>query len=288
MNKKIIVFFHIYNTDLIDEYLFYLNNIKQSNYNFDLYISICHEVVTENILLTLHNFHNNVFITECENRGADIGGFFSTLRNFDIDTRNYCACMYLHTKKSKQYGDSGIYWRRSLLNDTLISYKLVNFCVENITNNGIIASNKCITRIGRSFYDNEQSLYNSLCTILNIPETPNGYFVAGTIFWMNMKILDIIIKSSITCNNFDTKFAHSGLLEHGFERIFGTISEYLNLPVLGINLNITNKIYKLKFCPFKTDHMLYTTITINTDISLPNEDEIYIKYIIKKKFIHKY
>ena len=147
ISKKIIVFFHIYYIDLLDEYLFYLNNIKKSNYDFDLYISICTEVVTDNILLKLHNFHNNIIITQCENRGADIGGFFSTLRTHTIDIHNYSGCMYLHTKESKQHGDLGIYWRRSLLNDTLISPKLVNYCVSELENYGIIASSSHISKV---------------------------------------------------------------------------------------------------------------------------------------------
>jgi len=287
MDKKIIVFFHIYYIDLIDEYLFYLNNIKKSNFTFDLYISISKDIITDNIIIKLNNFHTNI-ITYCENYGADINGFFTTLRNNIINISKYHACMYLHTKKSIQYGDKGIYWRNALLNDTLISPIVVNYCVNNIHNNGIIGSSSCISEVQTSFYDKERSLYNSLCNILNIPNKLNAYFIAGTIFWMNINILKIIIDSNIHPRLFNKPFAHSGLLEHGFERIFGTIAKHIDLPVLGINLNINNIIYKLHFCPLKTISINTHTIDINENIILPNQKKIYDKFKTLNKFKYKY
>ena len=134
-NNKIIVFFHIYYPHLIDEYLWYLNNIKTSKYDFDLYVSICSEIFNEDIKTKLTLFKSNVIITISVNRGADIGGFFHTIKNNSINLDLYCACMYLHTKESKQYGELISYqWRGQLLNDTLLTSELVNFCVNKIIN----------------------------------------------------------------------------------------------------------------------------------------------------------
>jgi lipopolysaccharide biosynthesis protein len=282
-NNKIIVFFHIYYTDLLDEYLWFLNNIKKSNYDFDLYVSICNDVLNDEINKKLTDFKSNVIITICNNKGADIGGFFHTIRNTKLnfkDLSKYCACMYLHTKQSRQHGMNISYtWRGQLLNDTLISPDLVNFCVDKIKNKtGIIGSNRCIFSINNSFksYKKEEEYYKNLCRRLKL-NINKSYFVAGTIFWINLEIINFIINSDITPNDFNQEFSHFGQLEHGFERIFGNISTELKLPIIGINLDIKSEIYHETFKLFNEIYNNYIIFKIDNNIILPNENEI-VKY----------
>jgi lipopolysaccharide biosynthesis protein len=284
MNNKIIVFFHIYYSHLIDEYLWYLNNIKKSNYDFDLYISICSEVINDDIMKKLIEFKNDTIITITINRGADIGGFFHTIRNNNIDLDLYCACLYLHTKESKQFGEIISYqWRGQLLNDILLTPDLINFCVDKIINNtGIIGSSKCIYSINNSLkqYKIELNHYTNLCNRLKL-KLNNTYFVAGTIFWCNLQIIKYIINSNITSNDFELGFEHNGLLAHGFERIFGNISTELSLPILGIILDINSTIYHSNFKLYNENYKNIHTYKIITNIVLPNETKI--KNIIIKK-----
>jgi lipopolysaccharide biosynthesis protein len=282
MNNKIIIFFHIYYPHLIDEYLWYLNNIKTSNYDFSLYVSICSEIINEDIKNKLIKFKNDVIITISINRGADIGGFFHTIRNHDINLDLYCACLYLHTKESKQFGELISYqWRGQLLNDILLTPDLINICVDKIINNtGIIGSSIYIELINKSF-NNKKELnhYTNLCNELKLKHN-NTYFVGGTIFWCNMKIIKFIISSNITPTNFELGFSHDGLLAHAFERIFGNISTELNLPILGMILDIKSDIYNLNIKNKKLYENTHT-YKINTNIILPNETDI--KNIIIKK-----
>jgi len=277
MDNKIIIFFHIYYTDLIDEYLWYLNNVKLSNYNFDLYVSICNEVLTDIVKDKLLKFKSDVIITICENRGADIGGFLSSIRKNTINLSNYIAWIHIHTKQSSQYGKLSSYlWRGQLLNDTLISSDLVNYCSNSIKEgSGIIGSNSCIYSIENSLntYKSEKNYYNSLCNRLNIKNN-NTYFVAGTIFWANIKILQLIINSDITPVDFETKFEHYGLLQHGFERIFGNISTELNLPIVGINLDIDSTNYYNKIKIYDYIYSNNIVFKINNKIIIPNDDKI--------------
>jgi lipopolysaccharide biosynthesis protein len=162
---KIIIFFHIYYTKLIDEYLWYLNNLKKSDYTFDLYISICDKVLNDEIRNKLTTFKSDVIITICENRGADIGGFFHTLRKNKIDFTKYEAVLYLHTKQSNHLGQEVSYkWRGNLLNDILILPDLINYCVKKIKddNIGIIGSNKHIGLVNESLIiKNDNNTINS-------------------------------------------------------------------------------------------------------------------------------
>lgn len=284
--EKIIIFFHIYYVDLLDEYLWYLNNIKTTKYSFDLYVSVSDKSINDIIVNKLKNFDQNVKITICENRGADIGGFFTSLRNNPINFDKYISVLYLHTKKSSTYGEEISYtWRGELLNDILINKDLIEFCINKIKeNNGIIGSSRCIYDINKSLntYKDERLNYNTLCDILNIKHIENSLFVAGTIFWSHPSIFKFIQNSNITKDNFKLTFDHCNLLEHSFERIFGNISYYLKLNIYGINLDIDNNIYYQSFLLYKNQpNINIYTFKINNIIILPNH--VAIQNIIKKK-----
>ena len=291
--KHVLVFFHIYYIELIDEYIWYMNNIKKSDYTFDLYVSICKDVSNDNIISKLTQFKSDVKITYCENQGADVGGFFSTLRNpeISINLESYNAWLFLHTKKSNQLGrEISYYWRGQLLNDTLICPELVNTCIEKITNEniGIVASNRCIYTIKESliYYKAEKEMYDLLCKRFKINHIDDSNFVGGTIFWANMNILKLITASDIVPEDFEKKFEHVGLLQHGFERMFGNLSAFLNLPILGINLNIDNSVYHSSFRLYEFDYTnTYTFNPIkNNDIIFPNYNSI---RDIKNDKLHK-
>jgi lipopolysaccharide biosynthesis protein len=284
MKDKIIIFFHIYYVNLIDEYLFYINKINNSDYSYDLYISICKEVCSDDIINKLKKFKNDVIITQCENLGADSGGFINTLRNNEINLDLYIGCLYIHTKQSAHCGNINSYiWRSLLLNDILITEKLVNYCIAKINSNGIIGSNRCISLVKESIYmESERIYYKQLCNRLNIDPDINSYFVAGTIFWANINIIKEIQKSDISLNDFQNKFMHHGLMEHSFERFFGTISNKLNLPILGMNINVKNNIHMNEYKNLKIHGSViynnFDTFQINESINIS-----YIEDIIKEK-----
>jgi len=287
--KKIIIFFHIYYIDLLDDYLWYLNNIKNTKYDYDLYVSICREIWTSDVNNKLTDFNKNVIITQCDNRGADMGGFFATLRKNTINFNLYNSVLYLHTKNGKSYGKEISYtWRGQLLNDILINSELIEFCIDKLQDNGIIGSSRCIIDIEKSLniHTIERMHFNTLCNILNIPHQKNSNFVVGTIFWSNPKIFKIIQDSTITQDNFEKPFEHYNLLEHGFERIFGNISQYLKLNVIGIQLDINNEIYSRSYLFFKNYKIpvIPTLFKINQEIILPYENNLKEIILYIKKF----
>jgi lipopolysaccharide biosynthesis protein len=287
VSEKIIIFFHIYYVDVIDEYLWYLNNIKNTKYTFDLYVSLCEEVKTDKVIQQLTNFDPKVIITLCQNRGADIGGFISSLRAHPIDFSIYSSVLYLHTKKSESYGkEVSLLWRGQLLNDTLINSDLIEHCITTIKNKtGIIGSNNCHIHTNSLFiYDTEVKHYNSLCNLLSLNHNDTCYFITGTIFWAHPSIFSYIQKSPIKEDNFKNTFAHFGLLEHGFERIFGTISNNLNLPVIGISLDIDNQIYHKYFKMNKNINSIHRRVfKISKIVTLPNET--IIRNMLKIKYL---
>jgi len=276
-NNKIIVFFHIFYVHLIDEYLWYIDNIKKSNYDFDFYVSICKEVYNDDVKNKLVDFKSDVIITISENRGADIGGFFHTIRNNKINIDNYCACMYLHTKESKHFGELTSYiWRGQLLNDTLLTPDLVNYCVDEIKKNtGLIGSSRCINLISKFLSNPDEIIhYKNLCQRLNL-NLNSSYFIAGTIFWCNPKIIKNIINSNINISDFEPGFAHNGLLAHAFERIFGNISTNLKLPIVGIYLDIESRVYHLKTILSNLTYENKHIFKINdNNIIIPNQENI--------------
>jgi lipopolysaccharide biosynthesis protein len=278
VSEKIIIFFHIYYVDLLDEYLWYLNNIKTTRYTFDLYVSLCEEIKTDDVIQKLIEFDPKVVITLCQNRGADIGGFFSSLRSHVIDFSIYSSVLYIHTKKTEQYGKEVSYlWRGQLLNDILINADLIEYCISSIKNKiGILGSSKSHIHTDSLFiYESEKDNYNLLCELLSLTHSDTCYFISGTIFWAHPMIFSFIQNSFITANNFKNTFSHFGLLEHAFERIFGTISNNLNLPVIGISLDIDNPVYHKSFNLLKSTNPIQKIIfKISEKIILPNEKNI--------------
>jgi len=286
--EKIIIFFHIYYIDLLDEYLWYLNNIKTSKYKFDLYVSLCEETKNDITIDKLKEFDSNVIITLCENKGADSGGFFTSLRNNTINFDSYISVLYLHTKSGLSYGKiESLLWRGELLNDILINNTLIEFCINKIKNgSGIIGSSRCISDIDNSLtvYKIEKINYDLLCKTLNMTHQEKSLFVSGTIFWAHPNIFKFIQQSSITINNFTKGFSHNSMLEHSIERLFGNISLYLKLNVYGIKLDINNNMYHKSFNLFNIpDNINIYTFKIDTKIILPNESIIQHLLKIKKK-----
>ena len=89
--------------------------------------------------------------------------------------------------------------------------------------------------------------------------------------------------------NFDKEYKHSGLLEHGFERLFGGLCSKINIKILGIDLKINNPIYNYNFHPFKNSNYANANGDARTNLNnkifeikktiiLPNQIEI-----LKKK-----
>jgi rhamnosyltransferase len=76
-NQSIAVLLHVYYTDMLDEIFLYLKNL---NHPFDLYVNLTtgYEVGS---VEKIKGQYPEAIITISPNKGVDVGGFYSLLKN---------------------------------------------------------------------------------------------------------------------------------------------------------------------------------------------------------------
>lgn len=133
INFNIVIFFHVFNLTVFDDILkTYSNFFTNKLFNFIFYCSTNTEEKKEHIL---HKIPNAI-ISICENRGADIGGFFSSLNSFFKDEHLNCddyIYLVLHTKTDDT-------WRNNMIKNLLNSKNIMGLkrILNNNNNNPII------------------------------------------------------------------------------------------------------------------------------------------------------
>jgi hypothetical protein len=120
--------------------------------------------------------------------------------------------------------------------------------------------------------------------IENMSKTIIEALLAERAGYVNRKLEDRV-KQVDACLR-ELGFEHNSLLAHGFERIFGNISNELNLPILGIILDIQSNVYHSNFKLYKEFYDNNIVFKINNIITLPNESEIKLKLNNKLKLIN--
>lgn len=211
--RTVAVFLHVYHLYLVEELARHVARLPH-NLDADLFASVVDEIATEKSLALIRRALPRVRIVVCPNRGADIGGLFAVLRDGGV-TRRYDAWCKIHTKQSAQCPRAqATAWRKCLLTDILGSEEVVTTCLYAIANlgAGTIGSRWCLR---------DSWLDPRPCHRLGIPHQTPVRFVAGTMFWASGEVLDLLLSSGITADDFAAGFVHDGRLEHAFERTFG-------------------------------------------------------------------
>lgn len=237
--NRIVVVFHVYHVDLVDECIKYLKNIP---FNYDIIITTSLDEECESIEKIKRNFAN-VQVVKCKNEGRDIGAFIKVwpmIQQFDI-------CCKIHTKK----GDSAYIetWRKLCLEGVLGSSDLVTEIVNHFENDSSIllagpellyGSFKELIGINS---ENIQFLSKEYSIPLNNAEN-NGFFM-GSMFWIRIESFPFI---SHLC---DLKFPpetgkNEGGYEHAIERILGSLTLQKSQKIILTRSNEANLVsYKI-------------------------------------------
>ena len=213
----------------------YLVNLKNNGKQYDLYINVA--VNDLNLINTnkYKNFINNIenldiyedlYVTQSDNRGMDIGGFMTSYIKMLELKNNYTYIIKIHTKTNDN-------WRFALLYSILGNNKIIdnNFNLLKNDNIGMIGNQT----ISLSDVINKKS-YNFIDEYMNrfkIPLSIKGSFIPGTIFIIKNEILQkyFTINKLKDCYN-EFKQDYCGLKDnikegkpHAFERFFGVLVE---------------------------------------------------------------
>jgi lipopolysaccharide biosynthesis protein len=180
--KSIAIVLHLYYTDLWEEFKVQL---LQLDNNFDLYISLTNG--NKNIEGDIKNSFPNAKIFWFDNKGMDIGPFFSILKYFIENDLNYKYLIKLHTKKSiKSIGEEkGTNWRIGLVNS-------------------LIGSNEIFKKNISSFEDDKN---------INIGGNPNYFYRDSNLDWLRDELYNLkMIKDLHNSSDFDDMLIVSGTM----------------------------------------------------------------------------
>jgi hypothetical protein len=234
--RPLAIMVHLFNITLWDDITIFLQNLEGIFFDIDLYVNISvnekeelEKLEYSSLIEKINNnkLFNNIFITDSDNRGMDIGGFFiSCCKMFDMGLK-YDSIIKIHSKTN----DS---WRFAMLYALLGNDKIIRHNMELIKkkNIGMIGNN--VLSINKILSVNQRS-YKYIYTYMDyfkIKETTNlGHFVPGTIFWMKGDVLEIHFTKEIILkcyNEFEQNYCGSLVNNregkpHAFERFFGVM-----------------------------------------------------------------
>lgn len=227
---------HMFNISLWDDIFNFINNLESFNIDIDLYVNLSvndnEELDKQEYSLLKEKINNtkifkNIFITESDNRGMDIGGFFiSCCKMFDMGLK-YDSIIKIHSKTN----DS---WRFAMLYALLGSEKIIKHNMELIKNKSIGMIGNNVLSINNVLSVNRRS-YKYIFTYMdyfNIKDTTNlGHFVPGTIFWIKGDVIEMNFTKELILkcyNEFEQNYCGSLINNregkpHAFERFFGVL-----------------------------------------------------------------
>lgn len=250
-NVNLCVCVHIFKVEIYYDIERYLINLKNADYNYDLYINIATNTEIElekieykellNALYKLkkENTINNLFITYSDNRGMDIGGFMKSYIKILENGINYKYLIKIHTKTNDN-------WRFALLYSLLGNKKLIDNNFNLLKNNNIgMVGNQTIP-LNWSINKNSYNYIDIYMKQFNIPICVEGNFVPGTIFIIKNEIFKKYFtkKDLEKCYN-DFKQDYCGFKEnktegkpHAFERFFGILVNHYGKETVKFDINM--------------------------------------------------
>ena len=243
---KIAVCVHLFYTDMFNDIVNYLNNLKHP---YDLYVSLVNGFFEQDIINKIKSFKSDVKIIFVENKGVDIGGFLNCLKVIDNDTD---LILKLHTKKGiglpekpsipvKRKGmewslHSGREWFNGLMRGVLLDEKKVDRIIHKFE-----TDKKC-GMVGYKIFNSLNGSENEILKLVDLFGLDNSClknnFIGGTMFWVRYSIVKKyftpeVIEKILTLSPIG--YYETPTSMHAVERIFGYIVSKENQEVIVVN-----------------------------------------------------
>jgi hypothetical protein len=182
---EIVVLLHMFNPELLVEYVELLRNITEAGHPFDLFVAIPLEADPQ----LYHQHWPEAVIVPCEDRGFDVASFFTLFKRL-LD-RPYRYLLKLHTK-------SNPVWRRELVSPLLGSAWAVKQSLRALSDPAVamVGAKQWLFQMG-SDWGNYTPHIDTICRQWR-QERRACSFVAGTIFWLSFPVLrEAVIKAGV-------------------------------------------------------------------------------------------
>jgi len=229
VTESIAVHAHLFHTDLVDDIVWYLNNIP---YPFDIFASVSKEDDVEYCREKLLDIRQvkKVVVEVVPNQGRDIAPMFCA---FGERLRQYDFLCHIHTKKSlgRESSAREFFWRDYLLKSLLGSEQRVKNIFHYLVkaNTGMVfpepypslAYANCVPSWFLKFP--KHSNWLKKFRIWRMPS--NAWFSCGAMFWCRTASLKRLFKSKITLRAFPAErgVLKDGSFAHALERLLGYV-----------------------------------------------------------------
>ncbi len=224
--KKIAVHLHLFYIDLLEEFLYYFNNIP---YPFDLYISCPHKAQSAGISGKARQALpqvEDVVVRECRNQGRDIAPFYIL---FAEELQQYEYILHVHSKKSKHMEEGGSSWRQYSLDSLAGSRQLVKSIIgifDEKPDIGLVYPDwhPDIPMIGYTWMANRLS-GRQLLTQLGLPYHEGLFnYPAGSFFWVRTEAIRPIFELNLGYKDFPKEAGQiEGTIAHALERVIAFV-----------------------------------------------------------------
>ena len=227
---KIAIHIHLYYIDMLHTFINYL---KESPINFDLFISVISED-NKNICLTnINNISlpklNNLHIKKVQNMCRDISPF---LIDFKENWEKYDLVCHIHSKKSlhtKEIARWGEYLFDNLISSEAITNITSNFLLNNKLGLVFPPVFYMIYKWAVNLHESDEKKIIELLNKLNInfiPNKENFIFSAGNMFWFRPKALEKLFNLNITYDDIPPEpIEYDHTILHVLERLQCIIAE---------------------------------------------------------------
>lgn len=239
-HERIAVHLHLYHTDMSDDFIRYLSNIRQT---FTLLISVMAEVNSDKVhdlfSSALPNA-NQVIVKVIENRGRDVASWAVWFRDEIL-----CSTIFLHvhTKKS-QHNKSHAGWFRYLSHTTLGSPSTVNQILQSFMSDpqiGIIAPCYHWSLANQPNYGKNRLVCEEFFRRLSDTELPTicQDYPAGSFFWARTTVLKPLLNLDIDITDFPAEEGQvDGTIAHAIERVIGLLPSVSGMTYKKATVNV--------------------------------------------------
>lgn len=239
-HERIAVHLHLYHTDMCDDFIRYLSNIRQS---FTLLISVMADVDAESVRKLFSSAlpsANKVIVKALENRGRDVAPWVVWFRDEIL-----CSTIFLHvhTKKSLHNKSHGG-WFRYLNHITIGSPSTVNQILQSFVSDpkiGIIAPCYHWSLANQPNYGKNRSVCEEFFSRLSDDELPGicQDYPAGSFFWARTAALKPLLDIDIDITDFPEEEGQlDGTIAHAIERVIGLLPSLSGMTYKKATVNV--------------------------------------------------
>ena len=247
---NIVIIIHLFITELIDEFINYINNVKSV---FNKVCVIFTIPINSNFEINLKRINLEFIILKVENKGVDIYPFLLSIQFLRKNNIKTDFILKLHTKMTNNNIEDLLNWRKELIEPIINKSNLIclKHYFQNVENIGYVGAQKCALpkNYDLDFPSNIEGI-NQL--IEKFPYLPKDWsdFNGGNIFWINNKILNEYLKddlieyiiTNVSYGKPPCNLTNKGVyIEYICERLFSGLFCFNSTNILVNDYNITER-----------------------------------------------